>query len=315
MTSRETPAPSAAVAPALDCLIIGGGPAGLTAGLYLARFGRSFAMVDAGDPRAAWIPVSHNIPFFPEGIGGSELMARQRSHLDRYGEVRLEGEVTALERTGQGWFEAQVDGHRPIMARRVILATGSDDIEPDLPDLPQAIRRGLVRYCPICDGYEARGQRIAVIGHGARGLGEAVFMARTYGADTTLLMMAERGARRLELTEEERGKAEAHRIRIVGEGVTRIETEGGRLALLETADGRTHRFDSIYSALGLIPRSSLAASLGAERGDCGSILVDDHCRSSVEGLYAIGGVVKGLDQVVIAMGHAAVAATDVHNGL
>ena len=80
-------------------------------------------------------------------------------------------------------------GSRTIRARRVLLATGAVDVEPDLPDLPDAIRRGLVRYCPICDGYESRGRRIAVIGHGERGLGEALFIARTYSDDVTLLTL------------------------------------------------------------------------------------------------------------------------------
>jgi thioredoxin reductase (NADPH) len=87
---------------------------------------------------------------------------------------------------------------RRLRARRVLLATGALDVEPALPDLPDAVRRGLVRYCPICDGYEARNRRIAVIGHGDRGLGEAVFIARTYSDDVSLLTLG----RHMELSEE-----------------------------------------------------------------------------------------------------------------
>ena len=92
----------------LDCLIVGGGPAGLTAAVYLGRFGRRFLVVDAGEPRAAWIPVSHNIPFFGEGIPGPEILARQRDHAGRYGTRVLSGAVTDLKKAPRGPFVATV---------------------------------------------------------------------------------------------------------------------------------------------------------------------------------------------------------------
>src|SRR4051812_41704037 len=187
----------------LDCLIIGGGPAGLTAAVYLARFRRRVLVVDSGAPRAAWIPTSHNIPFFAEGIAGPEILRRDRETVERYGVPIEAGTVARLERGRDGFsaaMKAAGGGSRMIRARRVLLATGAVDVEPELPDLPDAVRRGLVRYCPICDGYESRGQRIAVIGHGAHGLGEAAFVARTYSDDVTLLTLG----RRLELGPEQR---------------------------------------------------------------------------------------------------------------
>ena len=167
----------------LDCVIVGGGPAGLTAALYLARLRRRFVIVDAGAQRAAWIPTSHNIPVFASGISGHEILDRQRESLRPYEASVLSGTVEALTRNS-GCFTAHVRGEgdtsRQVAARRVLLATGAVDVEPDLPDLPNAVQRGLVRYCPICDGYEARDRKVAVIGHGDRGMGEAIFIARTY---------------------------------------------------------------------------------------------------------------------------------------
>jgi thioredoxin reductase (NADPH) len=177
----------------LDCVIVGGGPAGLTAALYLARFNRRFLVVDGGDPRAAWIPTSHNIPVFAEGISGPDILARQRAHAERYGATILSGTVTAARQVDDH-FELSIaaeDGPRTLAARRILLATGAADVEPDFPNLPNAVQRGLVRYCPICDGYEARGRKIAVIGYGDRGLAEAVFVARTYSRDVTLLTLGQ----------------------------------------------------------------------------------------------------------------------------
>ena len=296
----------------LDCLIVGGGPAGLTAALYLARFERRFLLVDAGDSRANWIPTGHNIPVFADGISGQEILARQRAHLARYGAQVARGTVTAL-RKAEGGFAADVDGGpglvREVRARRVLLATGADDVEPSLPDLPDAVRQGLVRYCPICDGYEARGKRIAVIGHGDRGLGEAVFVARTYSRDVTLLTLGQG----MDLDAGERERVREHGIQVVHDPVSGLDTEGDRITVLRTAGGEEHRFEVLYSALGLKLRSELALALGAEHDGTGALAVDEHNRTTVPGLYAAGGVVRGLDQVVVAMGHGAIAATDIHN--
>jgi thioredoxin reductase (NADPH) len=296
----------------LDCLVIGAGPAGLTAALYLARFKRQFLLVDSGAPRAAWIPESHNIPFFAEGIAGPEILARQREHAGRYGVGILSGAVSELQKLPDYFGAAikETEGQTlQIRARRVLLATGAVDIEPELPDLPDAIRRGLVRYCPICDGYEARNRRIAVIGHGARGLGEAIFIARTYSHDVTLLTLGQQ----LELDPEQRDKAERHRIRIVREPVAALEINSGRIVAIRTDSRQEHGFDVLYSALGLKYRTDLALSLGARHDPAGALIVDEHNQTSVKGLYAAGAVVRGLDQIVVAMSHAAVAATHIHN--
>ena len=205
--------------------------------------------------------------------------------------------------------EKEGGARRRIEARRVLLATGAVDVEPDLPDLPDAVRRGLVRYCPICDGYEARGRRIAVIGHGAHGLGEAAFVARTYSDDVTLLTLG----RRLELGPEQRELAARHRIGVVEEPVAALEVRGDRIAAVRTGGGTEHRFDALYSALGLEYRTGLALALGAEHDAQGALVVDGHNQTTVKGLYAAGAAVRGLDQIVVAMGHAAVAATAIHN--
>jgi thioredoxin reductase (NADPH) len=296
----------------LDCLVVGGGPAGLTAALYLARFKRRIQVIDAGAPRAAWIPASHNIPFFADGIAGPEIIARQQENLGHYGTMLNHGRVTAMRKCSDG-FTATVEDNtgslRIVTARRVILATGAIDVEPDLPDLPNAVQRGLVRYCPICDGYEARNRKIAVLGRGAHGLGEAMFIARTYSNDVTLLTLGQL----LNLDPGQRQEAERRRIKIVEMPITALDIQSDRIVAVRTGDGQEHRFDVLYSALGLKYRTDLAVPLGAECDPQGALIVDDHSQTSVKGFYAAGDIVRGLDQIVVGMSHAAVAATHIHN--
>jgi thioredoxin reductase (NADPH) len=295
----------------LDCLIIGGGPAGLTTALYLARFKRRFLVIDSGTPRAAWIPKSHNIPVFAEGISGPAILERARASLERYGGRVQPGRVTGLRKQPDRFIAVVEDNDcqvSQIAAKRVVLATGAVDIEPDLPDMPNAVQRGLVRYCPICDGYESRGKKIAVISYGAHGIGEAVFIARTYSRDVTLLTLGQP----LELKPEERARLDEHGIKVVESPVDTLEMEKDRIAAIH-GGGKEHRFDVLYSALGLQYRSDLALALGAEHDPSGGLLVDGHCQTSVKGLYAVGDIVRGIDQIVVGMGHAAHAATHVHN--
>lgn len=292
----------------LDCLVVGGGPAGLSAAIYLARFRRRFRVIDAGTSRASYIPLSHNHPGFPDGIAGPELLARMRRQAERYGAEIASGTVEGLDRREDGTLLAAVGGE-VVRTRNVLLATGVDDVEPELPDLRGAVRRGLIRHCPICDAYEVIDRKVAVIGHGTSGLSEALFL-RTYTADLTLLTLG----RAMDLTAEDQARLDEAGIRVVEDPVSRVLLEGDKITALEV-DGEEHRFDTLYSALGCRVRSELARELGAERNDIGALVVDGHQRTSVPGLYAAGDVVSELNQIGVAMGHAAIAATAIHNSL
>ena len=293
----------------LDCLVIGAGPAGLTAAIYLGRFRRRFCVVDGGASRASLIPTSHNHAGFPGGISGPALLARMAAQARKYGARIVSGTVTGLARDADGVFSAKLDGAL-VRARTVLLATGVIDIEPDLPNVPQAIGRGLIRHCAVCDGYEVIGHRVGVIGRGDGGLREALFL-RTYTNDITLLSLGEP----LDLSAEELRKAEAAGIVLIEEPVASVEIEGDRIASLTTRGGACKPFDSVYSALGDRVRSDLARHVGAKLEDKGCIITDEHQHSSIPGLYAAGDVVRSLDQISVAMGEAAIAATSIHNQL
>ncbi|HEU0084275.1 MAG TPA: NAD(P)/FAD-dependent oxidoreductase, partial [Bradyrhizobium sp.] len=168
----------------LDCVVIGGGPAGLTAAIYLARYRRSVMVIDGRESRAALIPETHNYPGFAAGISGKKLLDVLTAQAETYGVPIVHDRVERLQKAG-GWFTAAASG-REISAQRVLLATGLVDRTPEIPGLRPAIAEGLVRYCPICDGYEASDQRIGVLGKADIACNKAIFL-RSFSRTVTLL--------------------------------------------------------------------------------------------------------------------------------
>lgn len=289
-----------------DCIIIGAGPAGLTAAIYLARFHLRIRLFDSGSSRAALIPRTNNHAGYPDGIPGLDLLLAMRRQGERFGAVREEAEVTAIEPVGAGFVVRTDVG--AAQARTVLLATGVVNNRPDMPDdvHDDALARGLLRYCPICDGYEVTDKRVGVIGSGDHGMREALFL-RGYTRDVTLIAP---GARH-DLDDACRAKLDEAGIAHLDGPCTPITLEDDTICV-ETPEGR-QRFDSIYPALGSVIRSELAVAAGARASTDGCLEVDEHQRTSVPGLFAAGDVVKGLDQISHAMGEAGVAATTIRN--
>ena len=292
-----------------DCIIIGAGPAGLTAAIYLARYHLSIRLFDSGTSRAAWIPTSHNHAGFPDGINGKELLNRMYAQAHKYGAIREEKKVVHLARTGEHFTVGTDSG--TYTARSVLLATGVINRRPgSLPNdvHDAALAAGMLRYCPVCDGYEVTDSKVAVIGTGEHGTAEAMFL-RGYTADLTLI--SPEGGH--EFDETCRVKLAEAGIRTVAGPCGDWKIEGKRLAL-DTGEGRM-AFDSVYPALGSHVRSELAELVGAKLSDEGCVIVDDHLETSIPGLFAAGDVVIGLDQISHAMGQAGVAATTIRNHL
>ena len=293
---------------AFDCIVIGGGPAGLAAAVYLARFHLSTAVLDDGCSRAALIPLARNLPGYTVGIGGRDLLRRMRLQAEGFGARMLMATVDAVLPEAAG-FAVLADGTR-LAAAKVLLATGVASLPPPMPadEHDDALRRGLLRYCPICDGFEMTDRRVALLGSDAHGIAEAQFM-RSYTADVTLV--APHGAHSLD----GEGRAGLARWNIQAlDGPVEAVAAGRDDIVLQVA-GRAHRFDALYAALGTEVRSALARAAGAETAADGAVLVDRHQMTSVEGLYAAGDVVKGLDQIAAAMGQAAIAATAMRNAI
>jgi thioredoxin reductase (NADPH) len=289
----------------LDTLIIGAGPAGLMAATYLGRFHRRAVLIDANASRARWIPESHNIPGFERGIGGVDLLRHLRDQAIHYGAEIRTGHVMSVRRGQEGFCVETVTG--TVHSRYVILATGVRDELPELDGAEEAVLRSLLRICPICDAFEATGRRIAVLGNGEHGDREAEFL-RTYSDQVTLIHLG--GVRAPECDWRLRRLG----VRIVERQLRDLCIEKNKLVLHDT-NGQAEYFDVFYTALGCHPQNQLAIALGATVDEKGAVRVSRHQLTSIAGLYAVGDVVRGLNQVVVAAAEAAIAATDIHNQL
>jgi len=290
----------------LDALIVGGGPAGLTCAIYLARYRRHVVVVDSRESRAALIPATHNYPGFADGVAGSKLLEALVLQAETYGVEIIRDRVTELHAASFG-FEARCSTG-VIRAKRAVMASGLVDRDLGDPVLRESVGDGLVRYCPICDGYEATDLHIGVLGN-ANHVGAKALFLRTYSRHVTLMMLDGEdcdGPRARQLLESG--------VRLLSARAVAFRRQDGKMAV-SLSDGTTEMFDVLYPVLGCEVRSELGRRLGAHHNDAGCLEVDSCQRTNVPGLYAIGDAVSDLHQIAVATGHAAIAATHIHNEL
>ncbi|WP_398472772.1 NAD(P)/FAD-dependent oxidoreductase [Tardiphaga sp.] len=286
-----------------DCVVIGGGPAGLMAAIYLARFRRTVMLFDAGSGRAATIPRSHNVPGFVDGLSGQGLLYRMFEQTRLLNVPARSEKVVSLTKTRE-IFRIASEG-AAVEARSVVMATGIVDRSPVFDGWREAIRDNLLGFCPVCDAFEARHKRIAVVGPSASVAGKALFL-RAYSSDVSVIVQDTRDP---EL--DDKMSVIGVQVHYVTRLDLRRDTNRLRIADVPGDNG----YDIVYPAMGADARSDLAVALGADHKADGSLRVDDSQRTSVEGLYAIGDVVTDIHQISVASGHAAVATCTINTAL
>jgi thioredoxin reductase (NADPH) len=294
----------------IEIAIVGAGPAGLSAALYGARFCRSTVIFHDGMSRAARIPRTYNVPGYVDGVSGPDLIERMWAHAQRYGADQIETHINGVEKRRDVFHLTSDDGHR-WTARSLILATGVElnEIPIDHDIHEAAIAEGVVRYCPICDGYEHRHMRIAVVGLSTSGAAEALFV-QNFSDDVTLLP-----SQSVELTQSERGDLKRAGIVVVTEPVAEYWPKKTEIIVKFKSYKEPMQFDVLYPALGSDPRNQLAAELGLFLNYDGKVAAHAPLGTEIPGLFCAGDLVEGLDQISVAIGHGAVAATRAHNWL
>lgn len=299
-----------------DCVIIGAGPAGLTALEYLARFQRSAVALGANGPRPRllWIDRTYNLPGYPEGVNGRVLHNRLRVQAEDMGGTVRDETATRVEGE-DGDFTVHLSDKSKLRARKIILAMGVRDRQPDIPDVERHIGH-FVRYCPVCDGFEHTGKKLGIIGSGGSVARHALFL-ETFSNDITIFLHgkepASLGRYRKILDEKGIGVEPSRIAKIIESRADPISDYVGSGVCLE--DGGERALSVLYGALGCDLHLDPVKHLGMKLDEDGYIITNINQETSVAGIYAAGDLVSQINQISVAFGQATIAAVRIHNTL
>ncbi len=291
-----------------DVAIVGGGPAGLSAALWLARYLHSVVLIDSGDPRN-WETRGVNGFLGSQGIRSPDLRGKGREEAKKFGAELVDGIVIDACRNGVEHFTLSLEDKSRIHARRILLAIGIKDVWPRIPGLSDCYGE-TVHVCPDCDGFEARDQKTIVIGKGRKAVGMALALTNWTGK----LVICTNGEPP-ELDEQLTSKLKALNIPVLDCPITCIRSKQGEIQSIELADGMIMDCERLYFAIGQYPADDLGAQLKCKRDESGLIVIDDRNHTSVENVYAAGDIVPGPQLAIRAASDGAVAALAIHKSL
>jgi thioredoxin reductase (NADPH) len=292
-----------------DVVIVGGGPAGLSAAIWLSRYLHAVLLVDSGDPRN-WETRGINGYLGLPSCKPSQLRALGRDEARRYGATLIDDCVDRASILAADEFHVELHGGDVYTARRVLLAIGLKDVWPDIPGLGRVYGE-TAHVCPDCDGYDTRGKKTVVIGRGRKAVGMALNLATW----TRELIICTNGLAPDMDDAEECAKLEQLNIPVLTERVVRVCESRGRVHCLEFENGMELDADKIFFAIGQYPADDLGAQLGCRRDAGGHIVVDAHYHTSVPNVYAAGDIVPGSQLAIAAAADGAIASVAIHKSL
>ena len=292
-----------------DVAIVGGGPAGLAAGVWLARYLHSAVIVDSGDPRN-WETRGVNGYLGLPHIRPAELRERGRAECRQYGVELVDQIVESVWKHGDEDFALGLVDGTMVRSRRLLLAIGIRDIWPEIPGL-ERVYGANAHVCPDCDGYETRGKKVAVIGNGRKAVGMALNLT-TWTRDIIICTNGEPvGFDTPEYCE----KLDALEIPLLTEPIVCIQPSGAAIHCIRLANGLELDADKIFFTIGQYAADDLGTQLGCDRDDDGQIIVDDHYHTSVHNVFAAGDIIPGPQLAIAAAADGAMAALSIHKSL
>ncbi|MBA3671999.1 MAG: NAD(P)/FAD-dependent oxidoreductase [Gemmatimonadaceae bacterium] len=292
-----------------DAAIVGGGPAGLTAAIWLARYLHRVALIDSGDPRN-WETRGINGYLGHAGICPADLRGKGRDEAREAGADLIDACCERVCRPTEERFELILAGGRQLVARRLLLAIGVRDVWPDIPGL-EHVYGSSAHVCPDCDGHECREKKVVVIGKGRKAVGLALNLT-TWTSDIVICTNgAPAGFDRQEYCE----KLDALNIPVLEQRIAKVEHQGSRAHTVELEDGMPLDVDKIFFAIGQYPADDLGAQLGCERDSGGHVIIDGACHTSVMNCFAAGDITPGPQIAIAAAGDGAIAALAMHKSL
>ena len=291
----------------LDVIIVGGGPAGLSAALILGRCLRRVVVCDGGQPRNAASEALHGY-LTRDGIAPLEFLKIGREQLVQYKTVELLNiGVTEAERAGKGFQVMLADGTR-LSSRKLLLATGVVDNIPEIEGIQSLYGRS-VWHCPYCDGWEARGQPLAVYGRGDNGKGLALELT----AWTRDIVLCTDGPSELEASDIER--LSRNGISLREERISMLEGRDGQLENLVFANGEKLARRGMFFSTGSKQGCDLPAHLGCEFTEKGAVNTGEYESTQIPGLYVAGDASRAVQLVIVAAAEGAQAAFAINTAL
>jgi thioredoxin reductase len=290
-----------------DVVIVGGGPAGLTCALFLARARRKVIVVDAGVPRNRAARAIYGL-IGQHGIAPAELLAKARREVLKAGVELFEATVERARQEGD--LFAVDAGGRTVRGRRIVLAYGLRDLMPDLENLGDFYGHS-VFHCVDCDGFEVCDRRVGVIGWTRKAIGLALEL-RHWSPHITVLAHGHEP----EWSRDEFERLGRIDIPVRGECITKIAGQDGQIDHLEFAGGDPLQLDAMFFTLGLEQTCRLAGDLGCACAEIAPFVsVSSQRETSIPGAYAIGDIVAGSQLVVTAAADGAIAAIAINKSL
>ena len=266
-----------------DSIVVGGGPAGLSAAIYLGRFLRKTVVIDNSSGRSSGRQVNENYFGFPRGVRASHLRQLGYAQAGRFGVRFVEGTVAAAA-VKNDLFVLDGDCGR-WRARTLVVASGVTDVWPTFPNVERHIGKSLF-WCITCDGFRTRDRKLVLVGADD----EAAVTARQFLAYTKdILFIEERVGEESAIGSKQMAAMRKQGIRVVGGRIEKVRGGAGKLTAVEV-DSERYEADLIFSLLGSIPNSQLAAQLGALLDERGYVNITDEQRTNVPRLYAAGDV-------------------------
>jgi thioredoxin reductase len=291
-----------------DVVIVGAGPAGLSAALILGRCRRSVLICDTGRPRNAAAQAIHGY-LTRDGVPPSEFLAAGRRELTQYETIDFrEVEVVAADCLSDGLFEVTLTTGARIRSRKLLLATGVVDHLPEVEGL-RAMYGASVFHCPYCDGWEVRDQPLAIYGRGRQGHGLSLELT-AWSRD---LVLCSDGPS--ELTDDERAKLERNRISVREARIARLEGDDGILRHIVFEDGERLARRALFFTMGQSQRSDLSVRLGCEFNDKGTVRTGKYETTHKPGLYVAGDASRAVQWVIVAAAEGAEAAFAINTDL
>jgi len=287
-----------------EVAVVGGGPAGLTTAVYTTRLGHDTVVINRGGGRAAMMLDTHNVIGVTEDVSGNEFLQTAQEQVREYGADYHRDFVSEAERTDEGRFRLTANDVE-VVVDHVVLATGFSDVRPD-PPLPRT-GRGL-HWCLHCDAYMFVDQPVWVMGTGEAAAKVAMIMLN-FTDEVDLLTRGDEP----EWSEETDRQLAAHPVDVIHDDIESIEKgEDGWLEAFVFEDGTHRAYRGGFPMYGSDYNTDLADQLGVDLNDDGTIAVDDHGHTSVEGVSAVGDIVPGHNQIPVAMGQGAKAGIGIH---